>query len=209
MEKVYSSEKLNIYCEQLGMLGNNVFVLESESEKALVDPACNTDQILDMAENKLDKILLTHYHWDHIRALAEVQAATGAKTFASEKDAPFIEDTEKAPLYRKTDSCKIDTKLKDGETVPIGSTTWKVIETPGHTPGSICFYSKDCGDKPVLICGDVLFRCSCGRTDFPDGNELDMRNSLAKLAELPDNTLVLPGHDQLTTIEHERNFMLQ
>lgn len=141
--------------------------------------------------------------------MAPVHAATHAKTYASEIDSPFIEDPEKAPLYRKTEPCKVDVKLKDGDEVTIGSTTWKVIATPGHTPGSICYYSEDCGNNPVLICGDVLFRCSCGRTDFPDGSEIDMRKSLARLAELPDNTIVLPGHDQLTTISFERNYMLR
>lgn len=123
METIYDSEKLKISVVQLGMLGNNIFVLESEGEKALVDPACNADQILEMIGGKLDKILLTHYHWDHVRALAEVQAATGAKTFASQLDAPYIEGPEQAPLYRKTNPCKVDVKLNENDEVKIGSTS--------------------------------------------------------------------------------------
>ncbi len=122
MENIYRSDKIEISCDQLGMLGNNVFVIASGSEQALVDPACNPDQILEMVDKKLDKILLTHYHWDHVRALASVCEATHAKTYASALDAPFIEDPEQAPLYRKTDPCKIDIKLKDGDEVAIGST---------------------------------------------------------------------------------------
>ena len=123
MEIVYKSDKIEISVTHLGMLGNNVYLLASDSEQALVDPACNPDQILESVNNKLDKILLTHYHWDHTRALASVCETTHAKTYASVLDAPFIEDPEQAPLYRKTDPCKIDIKLKDGDEAAIGSTT--------------------------------------------------------------------------------------
>lgn len=75
--------------------------------------------------------------------------------------------------------------------------------------GCICFYSTDAADKPILICGDTLFLCSCGRTDFIDSDELAMKNSLSKLAKLPDETIVLPGHEGITTIGNEKNFMLR
>ena len=74
--------------------------------------------------------------------------------------------------------------------------------------GCICFYNEDAGDVPILLCGDTLFRTSHGRVDFPDSSPEAMVESLKKLAKLPDETLVLPGHETFTTIGHERNFML-
>lgn len=123
MEIVYKSDKIEISVAQLGMLGNNVYVLASDSEQALVDPSCNTGQILEMTNNKLDKILLTHYHWDHTRALAGVHETTQAKTYASSLDAPYIEDPDKAPLFRQNEPCKVDVKLNNGDEISIGSTT--------------------------------------------------------------------------------------
>lgn len=84
-----------------------------------------------------------------------------------------------------------------------------MIETPGHTMGCICFYCENTGKNPVLLCGDTLFKTSHGRVDFPDSSPQAMVESLNKLSKLPDETLVLPGHESITSIGFERNFMLK
>ena len=106
-------------------------------------------------------------------------------------------------------SCPVDRTVAHGDVVEVGNMKWKVIETPGHTPGSICLFDiPQFGNHPkglpVLISGDTLFAGTIGRTDFEGGSMADMRASLKKLAALPDDTAVLPGHNNLTTIGAER-----
>ena len=130
---------------------------------------------------------------------------------ASAVDAPFIDydDERIRPADDKAAACPVDTKVAQGDIVEVGSMAFKVLHTPGHTPGSICFYIVPaCGTDPdgcpVLISGDTLFEGSIGRTDFAGGSMADMRASLKKLAKLPDATIVLPGHGNPTTIGAER-----
>ena len=99
--------------------------------------------------------------------------------------------------------------LKDGDKLRLGNMVWRVIATPGHTPGGICLFLESDSGKyldgaNVLIAGDTLFCASIGRTDFPGGNVKQMRASLRKLSQLPDETLVLTGHNSLTTIGDEQ-----
>ena len=99
--------------------------------------------------------------------------------------------------------------MKDGDKVQVGGMEWKVIATPGHTKGGICLYlDPECTGNPaaapVLVSGDTLFCGTVGRTDFIGGSMDDMRRSLKRLAQLPDDTVVLPGHNALTTIGAER-----
>lgn len=207
---VYESENLTIKCIVLGLLSNNVYIIESDGATAIVDPSCRADDILKFVGNhNVDKILLTHYHFDHVGAAREIKRITGAKTYASTIDAALIEDPNKVPIFhRKIDQCGIDIKLNEDDIIEIGSSSWKVIETPGHTQGGICFYNKDAQNHPILISGDTLFKCSCGRCDFIDSSIPDMKKSLLKLSELPDSTLVLPGHQDYTRIKDERNYAL-
>ena len=100
-------------------------------------------------------------------------------------------------------------KLKDKDVVSVGTMKWKVIATPGHTPGGICFLLNSEDGKyieraSVLASGDTLFCGTIGRTDFEGGSDVQMRASLKRLSQLPDDTLVLPGHNSLTTIKDEQ-----
>ena len=210
METIYSSKNLIIKAEFLGMLRNNVYLLESNNEKVIIDPSCDVDKIIALANgDDISKILLTHYHWDHTRACSDLKKITNASVYASKLDACYVENPEEAPLYRKNTPCNVDVKVNENDIIQIGNTSWKVIETPGHTMGCICFYCENCGNKPVLVCGDTLFKCSCGRVDFPDSSPSDMKKSLEKISHLPDDTIVLPGHEEITTIGFEKNFMLK
>jgi glyoxylase-like metal-dependent hydrolase (beta-lactamase superfamily II) len=93
--------------------------------------------------------------------------------------------------------------VEQGDQIPLGAASLTVLHTPGHTAGSICLIDDD---SSFLIAGDTLFRGSCGRTDFPSGDEAQMRESLRRLAELPDGLVVYPGHDETTSIGWEKRF---
>lgn len=192
----------------LGYIQNNTYIISDGTSTIVVDPAKYPDRIIDaLGGKKLDAIFVTHHHFDHVGALKELHEATGAPVYASAADSTIIENQ---PAGRPgADSCPVDVKLNDKDKVRIGAMEWKVIATPGHTPGCICFMlnAEDTAHPEafnVLIAGDTLFCGSIGRTDFEGGDEKQMRASLRRLKQLPNDTLVLPGHNSLTTIGDEQ-----
>lgn len=194
----------------LGMIQNNTYFISDGKGLLVVDPSDDIARILQMLDGrKLDAIICTHHHSDHVGALRELREVTGAPVYASRIDAPVIEDQPTPPFGPTVDSCKVDVLLEDGDTVTVGNMKWKVISTPGHTPGGIClFLDSEYGEyierANVLISGDTLFAGSIGRTDFEGGDDAQMRRSLKRLSQLPNDTLVLPGHNSLTTIGDEQ-----
>lgn len=195
----------------LGMIANNTyFIDDGRGGTVVVDPSAHADAVVRQLGVRVSAILVTHNHWDHLTSLAEVQKATGARVYASMIDSPLIERGQEE-YHQKAPGCKVDVKLNDGDEFTTGDITWKCLLTPGHTPGGMCFFA-DSGTRagaPVLASGDTLFQASIGRTDFEGGSMPQMRASLRKLAELPDATIVLPGHNSITTIGAERHRVLE
>lgn len=199
----------------MGPIENNVYIIEGPDATLVVDPTEQAPYILELlGERSCAAIVLTHAHWDHVGAAKELRELTGAPVIASTVDAPLIDGSEPLGHNRRSfEPCTVDRAVDDGETVEIGSMKWQVMVTPGHTPGSMCLfldsaYGADPDGMPVLISGDTLFSGAHGRTDFEGGSPTAMRESLMRLAKLPDETLVLPGHNQLTTIALERPWMV-
>lgn len=192
----------------LGPVQTNTYIVSDGSSTFVVDPAADAKRIVGALGNRaLDAIVVTHHHSDHVGALKDLKELTGAPIYAPAIDVPVIEDQPDG--FPPAESCKVDVAVKDKGTVRIGDMVLKAIATPGHTPGSMCYFlDAEHGahiERPnVLISGDTLFCGSIGRTDFEGGDERAMRASLRRLSQLPDDTLVLPGHNSLTTIGDEQ-----
>ncbi len=191
------------------MQENTYFVIEEETKNAIViDPGAEAEKLINVAEkNKLNLkyIVLTHAHFDHIGACQQIKEKFNIPIIAGEGEDILLENGKNnlSSVYGETIELKADKFLKDGEILKFGeSLEFKTIQTTGHTPGGICLYFEN---EKVLFSGDTLFYGSIGRTDFPYGNTKDLINSLNKLKNLPDETVVFSGHGNKTTIGTEKN----
>ena len=192
---------------QVGELRTNCYIAASSKtrEAIIIDPGDEAEKIIDAIEaEKLKPILIvnTHAHPDHVGAnfkLAEkydIVAALGEDGYKMIEDYKgYFEDFSGL----KIEDLSIEKLLKDNNIIDLGELKLKVIKTSGHSKGSICLY----GDG-VLFSGDTLFAGTYGRTDIPGGSEEEMQESIKKLMELPDETIVYPGHGDATTIAEER-----
>ena len=196
----------------VGPLQNNVYLIHDGQGVTIVDPTAEPDRLLAaVGDRPLSGIVLTHHHSDHMGAACALRAATGAPVIASAIEQPLIEQPKKvgtSPLPLP-EACPVDIAVSHGDVVKIGELAWKVLVTPGHSKGSMCLYivpqlSLAGQGAPTLVSGDTLFEGTIGRTDFEGGSMDDMRASLFTLAKLPDDTIVLPGHGNPTTIGAER-----
>ena len=194
----------------VGMVQTNCYLAfdEESREGFLVDPGDNDPAILRVIREqgvKLRYILLTHSHFDHIMALADIAGATGAAVAVHGLEAGEIEAPGAAVLRSlglrgiEIKPAPVAIRLQDGDTLTVAGETLTVLHTPGHTVGSVCY---DTGS--VLFSGDTLFEDDCGRCDLPGGDYQVMLRSLRRLAELPGDRTVYPGHDVSTTLSRER-----
>ncbi len=192
----------------VGEMEVNCYIIidELSSECAIIDAGAEPQKIIDFIENeKLSPkaIILTHGHYDHIGACAEVMNRFNVPLVSGENESEILNSSVKnlSVIFGSNLTLNADMFLKDGDEYSIGALKFKTIATPGHTPGGICLYFENEG---VLISGDTLFFGSVGRTDLYLGNTSDLLNSLKKLAKLSDDTIVYPGHGQQTTIKFEK-----
>jgi len=202
-------EKFNMKTLVLGMVQTNCYIISNgETKEAIViDPADDAEMIMQYlkANDLLCKgILLTHGHFDHIMAATEMVDFTGAPIYAHEDEAALLKDSKMnaSSHIRKECSLVPDVLLKDQEQLTLAGMSIKVLHTPGHTGGGVCYYFTGYG---VLISGDTLFHENIGRSDLPTGNSKKLVESiLNKLMILEDQVKVYPGHGKPTTIGHER-----
>lgn len=195
---------MTIYTVPAGMLRANSYIItENGTDAVLID--CGGAQPLAFARQKglnIRSVLLTHGHFDHIAGCAELQAA-GAQIGCAEAEKSLITSPANlaAEMGVRIPAFSVDFTFQDGDELDLCGLKFTVLATPGHTPGGVCFL---CGDS--LFTGDTLFCESVGRTDFPGGSTSQLRESVKKLLALPGNLTVYPGHDEPTTLEHERMF---
>ena len=196
----------------LGPIGNNVFMGADEEtgDGFIVDPTMWDDRIpeelVEIGVKELRYILLTHGHYDHILGVSHVhEAYPSAKVVISKGDAIFLSDPEYS-LCAKHEICqpqiKADILVEDGSVLPFGNSSIKVMETPGHTQGSVCYLFPE---EQVMLAGDTVFRQSYGRTDLKSGNMEEMAASLYRIGQIEGDYNILPGHGPLTTLAYERN----
>ena len=159
-------------------------------------------QVIEKQGFTLQNVLFTHSHWDHIADAAEAKKKWGVPFEIHEEDAPNLEHpgVDQLPLLFPIEGVKADDLFKDGEFIKVGEVKIKVIHTPGHTPGCVCFWLEN---EKILISGDTLFKGAIGNLQLPTSRLHLMRQSLKKLAVLPEETRVIPGHGKETTIGAE------
>ena len=203
----------------LGSCATNTYFLyrEGENKAVVVDPADQGTKVyasLFKNDLKVEGILLTHGHFDHIWGLEALKGAVNRerkekalepiKVYALDAERELLGNADMNVSEMAGRACTVsaDEYLKDGQEITIAGMTFKVIATPGHTSGSCCYYLEE---KGFLLSGDTLFQESVGRTDFPTGSMSQIVRSIReKLFVLPEDTKVYPGHGGSTTIGYEK-----
>lgn len=193
---------MKIEVQQVGDLMTNCYIVWDENTKnaAVIDPGDDGAYLSNRLKKNgltLQYILLTHGHFDHIGGVDELKSTCGSnpKVYLSHKDLG-LESVFHETIALDPNSV---TDWKEGDSVTMDSITFRVLSTPGHTPGSVCLIAGD-----ILFSGDTLFQGSCGRTDFPGGSWTEMSASLRRLYQLPGDYTVLSGHTGSTTLDRER-----
>ena len=189
---------------QVGPIMTNCYLLCDEDAKvcALIDPgddAARVEQLVRQSGCALRYILLTHGHFDHTSAVRSLlERYPDVPVYIHEKDSVTGRGGEL--LFTRVNE-QHQRYYKEGDVLPLGGLSLRVMETPGHSEGSVCLLLDR---EHVIFAGDTLFRCSCGRCDFPGGSYPKMLASLGRLAALESDWRVLPGHDRETTLDFER-----
>ncbi|MCX7956156.1 MAG: MBL fold metallo-hydrolase [Patescibacteria group bacterium] len=198
----------------LGQLQANCYFLIKENNCLIIDPADEANFILEELQRKKLKLLAmlaTHGHFDHLMAVGEIQKSFNVPLYISFKDKFLINRLEKTAEYflgykpiilpiKKIKDLDIKNSLK------IENYKLKIINTPGHTPGSVCFYFSE---EKVIFTGDTLFKGAIGRDDFSYSNKNDLRKSLEQILSLPKETIIYSGHGEETVIFQEKNILNQ
>ena len=200
---------IRIYHFVVGMISTNCYLIEDEATGALavIDPGDECPELyaqIDKMGGRLDYLLLTHGHYDHILGAAELCKRYHPTVCACEDEMELLQNG----LYNRTsvhnirlNAFSVDRMLHDGDTVVLGESTLTFIHTPGHTAGSGCYLVDD-----LMFSGDTIFCESIGRTDFETADHGDMMRSVARIKALDVDYNIFPGHGMFTTLEHERKY---
>lgn len=190
----------------VGELQENCFILFDENKDAfVVDPGGSSENIIEAIEKNglnIKYILLTHGHFDHVGAVAALVKKYKAPVYMSKDDRAFLESPKEvraSSFGMQIEAADVDVFVKEGDEISFSEGTIKVIETPGHTLGSVCYLFEN-----YLFAGDTLFNGSIGRTDFPESDHSLMIESLKKLKKLDDDIYVLSGHGPESQISYEK-----
>ena len=193
-------------------MGQNIYLCwcGETKEGVIIDAGCDAadvDTIMGTMNQEgltIQRILLTHGHFDHICGLTKVKKLTNAKVYIHTQDKAMMESPKLnlSTHMGQNVSATADEVFEDGDLITFGECQLKILHTPGHTLGGCCFYNAASGD---IFVGDTLFKGSIGRTDFPGGDHAQLiRNIKAKLLKLPEHTRIYPGHGGSSTIGDEK-----
>ena len=192
---------LNIQVMPLGAYQTNCYILwdDAREDCVVIDPGYEPETVLRKAKalgKSIAAILLTHGHFDHVGAVREIVDETNCLVVIHEKELSLPESFTAGPLYY-TDT------YDEGSTIFTCGMAFRILHTPGHTPGSVCILCEN-----HMFSGDTLFQDSCGRTDLPGGDWKEIRKSLRRLASLEKDYAVHPGHGPSTTLAEEKQYNL-
>ena len=200
---------IKVIAVPVGPLETNSYiaVCNQTKEAVIIDPGFDIEYIraqIDQCAASVSAILLTHGHFDHCSALGGITEIFSAPVYMHRDDIPYVAEAQNHSRMYGISVPHVplpDRFIDDDDTITFGECTLRVIHTPGHTPGGVCFYTPD-----ILFAGDTLFSESVGRTDLPGGSFEAISTSIKeKLYTLPDDTVVYPGHGLATTIGKEKN----
>lgn len=206
--------KIDVEKLVLGSVNTNCYIVGFNGNCLIIDPSSEAEKILRVIEEKKVKplaILLTHGHFDHVMATKEIAEKYHLEIYASEKETDLLQDASKnlAMQFLGEDfTLKATRLLKNGDEPEFKGLRLKVIETPGHTRGSISFLIENLENEDfqrVIFSGDSIFNGSIGRVDFPTGSEKMMRNTIHEIyKKLPEDTVIFSGHGSVTTVGNEK-----
>ncbi len=218
-ERAAAGTLLDVDGLSLGPIGTNCYLVREagSSHAFVVDPGAQAGDILRVAAERevtIDAILVTHCHWDHIGAVAELARETGAPVWMSATEAPVLEDPTQFPIGgpEPIEPANVDHRLDGGERIEVAGIAIDVLSTPGHSPGHLTFLVDGIRDgdgdgydsPPVAFVGDVIFQGSVGRTDLPFADGDSLAATLETLrARLDPATVLCSGHGPVTTMERE------
>ncbi len=191
----------------LGDYQTNCYIVREAGSQscAVIDPGFTPERVLRFLQEKnltVDAVLLTHGHFDHVGGVEAIVKATGCALWMSQSDWSQFKTPENLFFYPLANCDFTEVSFcEEAERITAGGVTFAVMETPGHTRGSVCYACED-----ALFSGDTLFAGSCGRTDLPGGDWSTIRQSLARLTQLEGDYTVYPGHGESTTLERERMY---